>query len=344
MNLTEEKKDEIKKVMNEPIPVKVFVVDDEPGTCETLADILKCDGYEVTTANSGNEALEILSGDSFDVLITDLVMENIDGITLTKIIRERGFDFPIIVMSGFGTIERAVESIKAGAWEFINKPFNSEHITMILRKVLETKRLRELAQESEYYKTLSFTDPMTGLANYRSLMETLKNELYRSKRYDHSLSFLIIDIDDFKICNDTWGHLTGDRVLKEVAGIIRKSIRGYDFAARYGGEEFAVVLTETKGDEALFAAERIRRSIFNYKFNTNDGASIDTPISVSIGVSSFPDNGATEKELIEAADKALYRSKREGKNQVFSSKPGLRAAHNLPEPERIMAESRRNQS
>ena len=303
--------------------IKILVVDDEKSVREIVADLLELEDYDVQTADSGDGALQMLAGEFFDVLITDLMMDGIDGITLTKMVRNRGLDIPIVVMTGFGTIETAVESMKAGAWEFITKPFHNEQIIMTVEKVLETQRLRERASQREHFENLSRIDAMTGISNYRAIMETLANELLRSERYSHPLSLLMLDIDDFKDCNDTYGHLTGDQILKDVAAVIEKNIRGYDFAARYGGEEFLVVLPETPAAEAFNVAERVRCAIYGHAFNGENSTLLGNPLSVTIGIASFPEDGATEKELIGSADRALYRGKATGKNRVVlnSSEP-----------------------
>lgn len=309
--------------MTENGRIKILVVDDEKDARETIAELLELDDYEVETTGSGAEAIEILKKKHFDLVITDLLMDNIDGIELTKTVRNMGFDMPIIVMTGFATIERAVESIKAGAWEFINKPFHNDQIKLAIDKALETQRLQKLADKSDYYKKLSSMDELTGLANYRFFIEALKHELGRAERYQRPLSLLMLDIDNFKRCNDRYGHLTGDAVLREIALLFQKNIRGCDTAARYGGEEFVIIIPETNHPEAYNMAERIRQSICEHQFQNRSGSETFT-VSITIGIASYPEDAADEKALIEASDKALYRGKAEGKNRVvwFGKKNG----------------------
>jgi diguanylate cyclase (GGDEF)-like protein len=260
-------------------------------------------------------ALEILIGSSFDIVISDLNMPKMDGIALTKNIKAMGIDVPIIVITGIGTIENAVESMKAGASDFITKPLSFEHIDFRVQKTLETIKLQKLAIKSEFYKKLSNSDELTGLANYRYFKEALKQEIDRAERYDRPLSLMILDIDDFKSCNDTFGHLAGDMVLKHISSLIKKNTRGIDLVARYGGEEFTVILPETPVDETLVVAERIRYSIDKFVFKTDDGQPINN-LTVTIGLSSFPDKAKSLTELIETADTALYKGKSLGKNRV----------------------------
>jgi two-component system, cell cycle response regulator len=295
--------------------VSILIVDDEADSRDTLAELLAEKGYDVQGAASGSAALDMIESGTYDLVITDLIMPRVDGIALTKNIRSQNLDMPIIVVTGFATIEYAVESMKAGAFDFITKPFNFEQIAFTIEKALETKRLRQLASESEFYRQLSHSDELTQLANYRAFYETFQREIERAQRYNHSLALLMIDIDDFKKCNDTYGHLSGDEVLKQMADLIRQNTRGSDFVARYGGEEFFAVLPETDEPEALAVAERIRSEIERYVFLDENRNAIEH-LSVTVGISSLPLRATNKRDLIRTADFALYRGKSAGKNRV----------------------------
>jgi len=295
--------------------VSILIVDDEDDPRDTLAELLAEKGYDVRGAASGSDALDMIESGTYDLVITDLIMPRVDGIALTKNIRSLNLDIPIIVVTGFATIEYAVESMKAGAFDFITKPFNFEQIAFTIEKALETKRLRQLASESEFYRQLSHSDELTQLANYRAFYETFQREIERAQRYNHPLALLMIDIDDFKKCNDTYGHLSGDEVLKQMAHLIRQNTRGSDFVARYGGEEFFAVLPETDESEALAVAERIRSEIERYVFLDENQNAIEH-LSVTIGISSLPLRATNKRDLIRTADFALYRGKSAGKNRV----------------------------
>jgi two-component system, cell cycle response regulator len=294
----------------------ILVVDDDPTALETLAELLVEAGYRVLTATGGHEALELLKQQTdIDLIVSDLMMPQINGIALTKEIHSMELNIPIIVITGFATIELAVETMKAGAADFITRPFNNEQIKITIIKVLETKRLQKLAGEREFYKQLSNRDEMTGLANYRSCHETLEKETERAKRYSRPLTIMMIDIDDFKGCNDTYGHLAGDAAMMQIAGLIKKQTRTSDVVARYGGEEFMVILPETTIEEASFVAERIRHAIEKHPFVSEEGAPIAS-LTVTIGLSSLPERASTKKDLIRTADIAMYKGKTSGKNKV----------------------------
>ncbi len=301
----------------DPSEVYILIVDDEEATRSTLAELLSEDGYRVDSTESGEKAISILRESSYDIIISDLVMPHMDGITLTRQIKSMGINTPIIVITAFATIEHAVESMKAGAFDFITKPFNFDHVRITINKALETKRLLKMAQEREFYKKLSHYDELTKLANYRSVCDTLQSELERALRYNRPMTVLMIDIDDFKKCNDTFGHLAGDAVLRQTAALIKKNTRGADFVARYGGEEFLVILPETTQQEALIVAERMKEEINQHTFTSHDGYPLET-MSVTIGVSSLEERISTKVELIRTADVALYTGKSRGKNRVVT--------------------------
>ena len=167
----------------------------------------------------------------------------------------------------------------------------------------------------EELERLSVTDRLTELYNHGYFQQRLEEELGRASRFGHTLSLIMLDIDDFKNFNDTYGHPRGDRVLQAVSQVIRDNLREMDVAARYGGEEFVVVLPETDAEGAAAVAERIRASVAVFGFV---GLDTEGPISktVSVGVATYPDHATTQSALIETADSAMYDAKRDGKNKV----------------------------
>ncbi len=170
-------------------------------------------------------------------------------------------------------------------------------------------------------KKLSITDPLTGLYNVRYFYMTLKTELQRAKRYGENFAVVVFDIDNFKAINDTYGHQAGDMILQEFGRTLLQKSRKADIVARYGGEEFVLILPKTSKKEALTVAERICESISETEFEFLNSATGDRArvinITISGGVSGFPEDGSTEKELLYAADMAMYRAKAEGKGRVY---------------------------
>jgi diguanylate cyclase (GGDEF)-like protein len=177
-----------------------------------------------------------------------------------------------------------------------------------------------LREKNSELEQLSKTDSLTGLYNRKHLMETLEREVARGQRYDSPFSVLMIDIDHFKEYNDTYGHLAGDQVLSRLAAVFKKTIRTCDYAARYGGEEFMVILPGTGQQGGAKTAERIRRQVVEESFDSGGGESVG--ITISVGVSSFPDNGDGPESLIKKADVAMYQAKEAGRNQVILAESG----------------------
>lgn len=164
-------------------------------------------------------------------------------------------------------------------------------------------------------------DGLTGLFNHRHFRERLRGEIARSLREGTPLSLLIADIDQFKHCNDSYGHLPGDKILVSVARIIKDTIRVSDIPARYGGEEFAVILPNTDTVAAAATAERIREAVGRTPVDI--GTAFSVRVTISIGVASLPSHAADDEALIQAADAAMYVAKRSGRNRVSVAKSAM---------------------
>jgi len=295
---------------------RILVVDDEAGIRQTLKDFLAEYGYSVLTAGEGEEALSLFQTYPIDLVIADIRMPGeLNGLMLTRRIKDLSPNTPVIVITGYATIDYAVESMKAGAIDFIAKPLRMSHTLFIIEKALEIQRLRELAEMSEYYKRLSNVDEMTGIYNYRFFMQMLQNEMERHTRYPDPLCLLIVDIDNFKAINDQYGHLVGDSVLRRVAILLKRSVRGCDVLARYGGEEFSVILPATALKDAVIVAERIRKTVAEHRFHLPDGLVLDH-VTVTLGLGAFSPSDTNPDALIKKADQALYDGKKNGKNKV----------------------------
>jgi diguanylate cyclase (GGDEF)-like protein len=188
--------------------------------------------------------------------------------------------------------------------------WNDERLSLARTMANEAAMALENARLYEDARNLADRDPLTGFYNHRFLHERLGEEVVRTQRARRSMSVLMLDLDDFKLVNDTFGHLFGDRVLTWTAELIRSTLRLSDIPARYGGDEFAIILPETDADEARSAANRILDAFRDHAFVGEQRGPV--PIGASIGVATFPADGRTATELIAAADAALYRVKREG--------------------------------
>jgi diguanylate cyclase (GGDEF)-like protein len=167
----------------------------------------------------------------------------------------------------------------------------------------------DLKQKAGEFEQLSVTDPLTGLLNRRYLDERVAEEIARSKRYGSATSLMMIDVDDFKAYNDTFGHPAGDAALKVVGDVLKDTLRSADVAARYGGEEFAVLLPQTTRDEAAQIGERLRLRIEAARFP-------ERSVTISVGIADQTAETMAPEDLISKADMALYKAKRMGRNNV----------------------------
>ncbi|HBG05656.1 MAG: diguanylate cyclase response regulator [Geobacteraceae bacterium GWC2_58_44] len=196
------------------------------------------------------------------------------------------------------------------------KDVNRKNLTFLLD---QASLALDNAARYSFAKDLLYIDELTGLYNYRFLDVVLDRELKRSDRYGSNLSVLFLDIDLFKMVNDMFGHLIGSRVLREVGALLRRSVRDVDAVIRYGGDEYTVVLVETGIEGAAVVAERIRRTVEGHIFARGDGLAIK--LTVSLGYACSPDDARTKGELLEMADRAMYRGKAGGKNLAFHAQP-----------------------
>jgi two-component system cell cycle response regulator len=169
------------------------------------------------------------------------------------------------------------------------------------------------AMRYELLEQLATTDGLTGLNNHRRFQEMLEEEVEESRRYERTLSLMLVDIDHFKRVNDTWGHPVGDQVLKRVARVLNEFARTTDRVCRYGGEEFAIIMPQTDKNGGRLLAERFRTEIKEQKFRANDE---DFSITLSLGICTFPDQARHKQELIDKADQALYHAKNNGRDQT----------------------------
>ena len=290
----------------------VLVVDDEPDKRTLLTIALQMAGYEVRTANDGEAGLAAINSYQPDLIITDVMMPKLDGYELARRVRANPQTkfIPVIIQTAARSDAEGVRyGSEVGALGYITDPTDID---------LMLARVRTLLDFMEYLNTCeeqAFTDHLTGLANRRRFERQLDREVTRTLRYSRPFCLLLLDIDNFKAVNDTYGHDVGDEVIRHLAKTLQAETRGIDMAARMGGEEFAVILPETEFEGGCETAERLRRAI----------AETDIPvvghITASFGVAEFPLCAATGRELVSNADAAMYEAKRLGRNRVGRSLP-----------------------
>jgi two-component system, cell cycle response regulator len=291
----------------------ILIVDDDSAIKDAVEEYLTYHSYRVETAANAEEALRKLDTFSADVVLTDIMMNGMDGLELTRRIKEK-YDADVMVMTGYSADYSYEEAVRTGASDFIFKPFRFEELVLRIKRVLREAELkRERARLLKEMEHLAITDALTKLYNSRQFFRQIKLEIERTERYDHRLSLMILDIDHFKNYNDTWGHLEGDKVLMAIGRIINDCLRSMDTAYRYGGEEFAILLPETKLAKACVVGHRIKDLISEKVFEPTPGTK--RSVTVSLGASEL----RTEEDFtsfIRRTDQALYRSKEDGRNRL----------------------------
>lgn len=294
---------------------QILIVEDEETVASTLQEYLEIVGYESSVVNTAGEAIKALNTGHIDMVITDINLGGMDGLDLTEEIKKE-HNVDVIVMTGYSE-EYSYESvISKGASDLIFKPIRFEELVLRIKRVLRERQLSQGQIEMMgRLKKLAITDGLTKLFNSRHFYNQLELEIDRSNRYSHALALLLLDIDYFKKYNDTYGHLEGDKVLVRLGKTITTCLRSMDSAYRYGGEEFTVILPETKGEEALAVAERIRVMVENERFSPRPGTNV--PITISLGVTEFHPKEKIET-FVKRADEAMYLSKEQGRNRVSS--------------------------
>lgn len=335
----------------------ILVVDDDESILNTYTIIIKRLGCKIITITNPLEAIEIIKAkvDEIDLIITDYLMDSINGDKVIERVREIPSDIPIILSTGHAEQVPEFEMMRTldiyeyyekGASDqnfndFLSKIYGGLRVSQLLRDLKDTnkkleeltenqeilikKRTIELERAYEQLKEFSSIDGLTLAYNRGFFDERLQQEIDRvTKQLNYNqgvhqntedFGLILFDIDHFKSYNDNNGHLAGDELLKELVKLVKSVAFQTDIVCRYGGEEFTVICCNTPADSVLRVAEKIRSSIEEYKFNFQENQP-NGNLTISIGVSHCPGDGITKEELIKAADERLYKAKHRGRNRV----------------------------
>ncbi len=291
----------------------ILIVDDDADIKNQISEYIALYGYSSSTAADAEEAINLLKIKNYDVVITDIKMPGMDGLALTDIIKKE-YDSDVIVITGYSENYSYEEAVKKGASDFVFKPVRLEELLLRLNRVLRERRLKKHRNQIlKKLEKLAITDGLTKLHNSRHFYYAIELEIGRSNRYNHPLGLLLLDIDNFKHYNDSFGHLEGDKVLYTIGRTIKSLLRTMDSAYRYGGEEFTIILPETNIAKAETVGQRIRAAIESAQFFPEPEKPVS--VTISVGVTQYSPQ-ETVSSFVQRADKAMYISKQHGKNLV----------------------------
>ena len=307
----ESEKSSINKMEVDSINMNVLIAEDDIISCRALEKNLRDWGYRVHVTKNGEEAWEIIKNGGIRLAIVDWGMPKMNGLELCHKIRneyqprEEKYLY-IILLTGRDLEKDIITGLSAGADDYITKPFSYMELKVRIQNGARIIALQDIQLQK------ANTDSLTQLWNRKKILEILEEELNRNFRENIPLGIIMLDIDNFKTINDTYGHLIGDKVIIEVASRLKKKIRSYDKIGRYGGDELLLILPGLGRQDAKNIAERLRQSVCAEKIQTEAGA---LNITVSLGVSIFDTaSRPSTKKMIEESDLALYVAKGRGRN------------------------------
>jgi len=296
---------------------RILIAEDDPVSRRVLQAFLAKWDFEVISAEDGEEAARILAAeDAPRLAILDWMMPGVEGPQLCKRVRERT-DRPytyILLLTARTQKEDVSRGLESGADDYLTKPFDAQELHARLRvgqRILDLES--RLIDAREALRFQATHDPLTGIWNHGVVIDAIERESARQSREQGTFGIILMDLDHFKRVNDTYGHLAGDAVLRESARRITNCVRPYDTVGRYGGEEFLIVVPSCDAEGAFALAERVRVAIGATPFNTDSGA-VHATVSCGVCVGGF-DKPVGSHDLVEKADEALYRAKRNGRNR-----------------------------
>jgi two-component system cell cycle response regulator len=298
--------------------IKVLVVDDSAVARKSVEQALFGQPYHLFFATTGRQAIELFLKHHPSIVIMDWMMPDLNGVAICRRMRSSSSDSytHIIMLTGKTDKMSVVEGLRAGADDYLTKPFHEEELLARVGVGLRTVELhRQIEAKNKKLEKLALTDALTDLPNRRAIEEWGVREVSGAARHDYPLWVIVADLDRFKQVNDTFGHNAGDEVLKTFAKILKAHTRRSDICGRLGGEEFMVVMTHTTAKDVQKAMERIREEFETTSLNFGGCNILAT---ASFGIAGFDAGEAKPafNDLVSRADAALYSAKRHGRNRV----------------------------
>lgn len=303
----------------------ILVIDRDPSQVRDIITYFQDTKLKFIHFNNAEDATEMARAAEFDLVITSVVLHGrMSGLALIREIRDINdtmYRVPILAISAIAHVSQKIELLRAGANDYIQKPILHEELRVRVKNLLHNKKLFDTVEhQRQQMAELAIRDQLTGLHNRHYLIDIIDKTLQEAYRYNYPISLLVIDIDHFKKVNDTYGHSTGDLVLKGLADLLLKTFRGTDTPIRLGGEEFVVLLPHCTSEDAITRAQSLRLEI-------EELCPGGIQITASVGISEIPsDTAFTYEQLFTAADEAVYAAKASGRNCVAFREPTARAS------------------
>jgi diguanylate cyclase (GGDEF)-like protein len=302
---------------------QILLVDDDVVVRAKVSESLQQDGFGVILAKNGNDGIIAYQEHRPDLVLVDAVMPLVDGFEFCEKLKDLGERFtPILMITSLDDNQSVDKAFAAGATDYITKPINLSILRQRVRNLIQQSQLiknqlTELQQANQNLQLLANLDSLTKLANRRGFDRYIQQEWDRMQRIKAPLSLVMCDVDFFKNYNDKYLHPTGDKCLIKVAMAMRNTVRrSGDLVARYGGEEFAVILPNTDALGAVSVAENIRMAVKDLRI-PHEASAVSPYVSMSLGVSTIiPTHESNHQHLIDAADRALYQAKFQGRDRV----------------------------
>ncbi|NDY74257.1 hypothetical protein DO021_19275 [Desulfobacter hydrogenophilus] len=302
--------------MNNDKNFTVMVVDDVQENIDILVTVIGIQ-YNVSTAMDGKSALAHIVKEPPDLILLDIVMPGMDGFEVCRQLKSQTEtqDIPIIFLTAKTDGKSIVEGFQAGVVDYIGKPFNVTELLVRVKTQLELSHSRkEMKKINARLEHLTIHDDLTGLYNTRYLYDELYQLIERSKVENKSFALLFMDIDNFKHVVDTYGHLNGNRALREIAETIMESISKPCYGVAYGGDEFVIVLPEFNKDQAIKTTESIRSRMKQTLYLSGEGCNVK--LSASFGIAAYPDDATEARALLKLADQLMFRIKESSKDAI----------------------------
>lgn len=304
----------------------VLIADDEPTTIHALEKRLSEAGYQTCTAQDGYAALSKAKVVNPDIILLDIMIRGMHGMEIKRRLNqeESTVNIPVVFLTDKRSGDEQIREYLLKADDYFTKPFDFQEIIA---------RVDQISARRKQYEQLFMTDPLTGLSNVHVFKKNFAAFFNVARRYNRKLAIAVLDVNDFKTINDTYGHAAGDHVLRTFADTMRREFREPDLLIRYGGDEFVILFPETGGPEAVEAVERLRKKIVELKIPMTAAKTIG--VKMSAGVAEFSDKFKRPEELFEWADQLMYKDKKRQKEggaypAASGSKPAAPAAPPAP--------------